>query len=70
MSREDFSEMPGSPLGGRIGTTLVALSPFVALALFILLGVQGGWAWSWLFFLLVPVTAIIVYGPRGRGTPR
>lgn len=54
------------PLGGRVGLTIVALSPFVALLLFILVGMQGGWVWGWLFFLLVPITAIIVYGPRGR----
>jgi hypothetical protein len=58
------------PLGGRAGVTAVALSPFVALALYILLGTQGGWGWGWLFFLLVPVTAIIVYGPSGRGSGR
>ncbi|MEI3865755.1 hypothetical protein V6S02_01530 [Microbacterium sp. CCNWLW134] len=55
-----------TPLGGRAGVTVVALSPFLALILFILAGVAGGWAWSWLFFLLIPITAIIVYGPTGR----
>jgi hypothetical protein len=67
MSSDD--ENRKRPLGGRAGTTIVALSPFVALALYILVGTQGGWGWGWLFFLLVPVTAIIVYGPPGR-SPR
>ncbi|MEN8601925.1 hypothetical protein [Microbacterium rhizosphaerae] len=67
MSRDERASGPRRPLGGRIGTTLVALSPFVAVALFFLVGMQNAWAWSWIFFLLIPVTAIIVYGPRGRG---
>lgn len=60
---------PGSPpavvpaghraLGGRAGTTAVAIMPFVALALFFLV---GHWDYAWLFFLLIPATAIIVYG--------
>jgi MFS family permease len=63
-------ENRNGPLGGRAGITAVALSPFVALALYILVGSQGGWGWGWLFFLLVPVTAIIVYGPPGRNSRR
>ena len=70
MSSEEPPEKSSSPLGGRVGTTLVALSPFVAVLLFFLVGFQGGWAWSWLFFLLIPVTAIIVFGPTGRRSPR
>lgn len=41
----------------------MALVPFLAVALFLVFGFAGGWAWSWLFFLLVPIAGIIVYGP-------
>jgi uncharacterized protein DUF1707 len=58
------------PLGGRGGATVVALSPFIALALFFALGAAGGYGWSWIFFLLVPVTGIIVYGDSDRGSRR
>ncbi|MBN9173089.1 MAG: hypothetical protein J0I70_02915 [Microbacterium sp.] len=70
MSREDETSRRLAPLGGRVGTTMVALSPFVAVILFFVVGFQGAWLWSWLFFLLIPVTAIIVYGPLGRGDRR
>ncbi|MWB97969.1 DUF1707 SHOCT-like domain-containing protein [Agromyces seonyuensis] len=57
-------------LGGAVGATIMALVPFVALALFFLVGWAGGWGWSWVFFLLVPIAGIIIYGPgadeRGR----
>lgn len=40
--------------------TLIALSPFLATAVFFLLGYfADAWAWSWLVFLLIPVTAIL-----------
>jgi Domain of unknown function (DUF1707) len=45
------------PLGGRVGETLVALSPFIALALFFLSPEH-----SWVVFLLVPIAGAIVYG--------
>jgi hypothetical protein len=38
---------------GNLGRTLIALSPFIALALFV-------FTREWIWFLLVPVTAIIV----------
>jgi uncharacterized membrane protein YccC len=38
---------------GHFGRTLIALSPFIALALFV-------FTREWVWFLLVPVTAIIV----------
>jgi uncharacterized membrane protein YccC len=38
---------------GHFGRTLIALSPFIALALFV-------FTREWIWFLLVPVTAIIV----------
>ncbi|WP_353815291.1 DUF1707 SHOCT-like domain-containing protein [Agromyces sp. SYSU T00266] len=51
-------------LGGRVGDTIMALSPFIALLLFFGFGfwVPGGFTWSWLFFFLIPITGIIVYG--------
>ena len=52
-------------LGGRIGDTIMALTPFIALGLFFWTGVAGGWAWSWLWFLTIAVAAIIIYGPGG-----
>lgn len=53
-------------LGGRIGDTIMALTPFIALGLFFWTGFAGGFAWSWLWFLIIPVAAIIIYGPSGR----
>lgn len=50
-------------LGGRVGATIMACIPFVALALFFITGFSGGWAWAWLWFLLVPLGGIIIYGP-------
>jgi hypothetical protein len=43
-----------------VGETLVALSPFIALALFVLL------RFEWVVFLLVPIVSVVVYGGRGR----
>lgn len=60
--------------GSRVGGTLVALSPFVALILFFVTGAitgfAGGWAYAWLWFLLIPITAIVAYGPSGRHDSR
>ncbi|WP_188672629.1 DUF1707 SHOCT-like domain-containing protein [Subtercola lobariae] len=60
------------PLGGAVGTVAVSISPFVALILFLITGALGGWTYSWLWFLLVPITAIIVYagGTRDSGRNR
>ena len=60
------------PLGGTAGTVAVSISPFVALVLFFLSGALFGWTYAWLWFLLVPLTAIIVYGAgtRDRGRYR
>jgi hypothetical protein len=44
-------------LGGRPGVVLVALAPIIALALFF----ATRW---WVWFLLVPAIAVIVYGGR------
>ncbi|WP_448808274.1 DUF1707 SHOCT-like domain-containing protein [Agromyces bauzanensis] len=54
-------------LGGRVGDTIMALTPFLATALFFLFGFYVNFAWSWLWFLIIPVTAIIIYGPGGGG---
>ena len=51
------------PLGGAIGATIMALVPFLALGLFFLFGFYGSFAWSWAFFLLIPIAGIIIYGP-------
>lgn len=55
-----------SPLGGRTGVAIVSIVPLVALALFLILGFAGGWSWSWVFFLAVPISGIVVYGLGGR----
>ncbi len=46
----------GGPLFGRLGETLVALSPFVALLLFFAFGLP------WWIFFLIPVSGLVVYG--------
>lgn len=60
--------------GSKVGGTLVALSPFVALIMFFVTGAltdfAGGWAYAWLWFLLIPITAIVVYGPSGKRESR
>ncbi|WP_200952469.1 DUF1707 domain-containing protein [Agromyces sp. Soil535] len=50
-------------LGGWVGDTIMALTPFIALGLFLLFGFQGSFVWSWLWFLVIPVAAIIIYVP-------
>ena len=60
---------PREPVrGGTPGSWIVAVMPFIALALFFICGnfLPGGYAWSWIFFLAIPAAAIIVYGPNGR----
>ncbi|SIT66524.1 hypothetical protein [Microbacterium sp. RU33B] len=54
-----------SPLGGSIGVAVASIVPVLALALFLVFGLLGGWTWSWAFFLLIPVSGILVYGLRG-----
>lgn len=53
------------PRGGSLGETLVALSPFIALALFFLSPVH-----TWVVFLLIPIAGVIVYGDTHRGHRR
>lgn len=50
-------------LGGTTGATVMALVPFIALGLFFLFGFVGSFAWSWLWFLLIPIAGIVIYGP-------
>ncbi|WP_353828448.1 DUF1707 SHOCT-like domain-containing protein [Agromyces sp. SYSU T0242] len=59
-------------LGGRAGETVMALSPFVALLLFFGFGfwTPGGFTWSWLFFFLIPIVGVIVYGGGRTEAPR
>lgn len=56
------------PLGGAAGVVIVSLTPIVVLIVFLLCGffAPGGFAWSWVFWLAVPIVGIIVYGPGGR----
>jgi hypothetical protein len=57
----------GHPRGGSTGAVVMTVAPFVALALFFIFGqLFNGYAWSWIFFILIPVVAVIVYGPGGR----
>jgi hypothetical protein len=43
--------------------TIIALTPFVALVLFF---VTRTWVW----FLMIPVMGILLYGPGGKRNPR
>lgn len=54
------------PLGGRTGVMIASVIPPIALALFLLFGVTGGWSWSWMFFLLIPVSGAIIFGLRSN----
>jgi hypothetical protein len=51
------------PLGGAVGATVMALIPFLALGLFFLTGHFGSYGWSWIWFLLIPIAGIVIYGP-------
>jgi hypothetical protein len=54
-------EAPGFLEGKR--DTIIALTPFAALFLFFVTG-------SWLWFLMIPVMGILLYGPGGKKKPR
>ena len=45
----------------------MALIPFIAVALFFITGFNGSFAWSWLWFLLIPIAGIVIYGPGSEG---
>jgi hypothetical protein len=55
-----------TPLGGRTGVAIASLVPLLALLLFFVFGLTGGWSWSWVFFLAIPIAGVIVYGLGGR----
>lgn len=57
---------PQSKEPSRIGSTVMAIVPFVSLTLFFVTGSAFSWSYSWLWFALIPVTGIIVYGPNGK----
>jgi len=46
--------------GNRLRETVMALVPFVALILFFTAG------YNWIWFLMIPVAGILLYGPGGR----
>ncbi|MDF2442589.1 MAG: hypothetical protein JWR01_792 [Subtercola sp.] len=61
------------PRTGQRGSTsvlIVSIAPFVALVLFFITAHFSGYTYAWLWFLLVPVTGILVYGGSGRGPGR
>jgi hypothetical protein len=58
------------PLGGRSGIAFASIVPIICLALFLVFGFLGGWAWSWIFFLGIPIVLLVVYGPRDRSRGR
>jgi hypothetical protein len=45
----------------------MALVPLLAVALFFITGFMGSFAWSWLWFLLVPIAGVVIYGPGADG---
>jgi hypothetical protein len=55
-----------SPLGGSIGVAIASIVPILALVLFLIFGIGIGFAYSWLFFLLIPISGIAVYGLRNN----
>jgi hypothetical protein len=69
-SRDSYNRT--RPLGGTAGVVAVSVTPLIALAAFLLCGflAPDGFAWSWLFWLAVPIVGIIVYGPAGRSGNR
>ncbi|MFF1878895.1 DUF1707 domain-containing protein [Leifsonia sp. NPDC058230] len=62
------SSQPGRTVS-RNGYIIVSITPFIALILFFLSSMLWGWAYSWLWFLLVPIVGVIVYG-AGYGNDR
>lgn len=64
LSSERRQTLVKQPMKGR---KLIALSPFVATILFFVLGFAYNlWHLSWMAFLLIPVTAIVVEGLNKR----
>ncbi|MFZ1362407.1 MAG: hypothetical protein WAS05_05655 [Candidatus Nanopelagicales bacterium] len=58
-----------SPLGGRTGVAVASITPLIALILFLIFGFLGGWAWSWIFFLAIPIVGIAVFGFQSPQRP-
>ena len=52
------------PLGGRMGEVAVGASPFIALVLFF--ATVSFFDQAWLFFLLIPLVGVVVYGREQR----
>ncbi len=50
---------PGPRLSPRTRNTIMGLAPILALVLFFATR-------SWMWFLLVPVVGVLVYGPHGE----
>lgn len=58
---------PARSGGGLSKGQILAITPIVATILFFLCGfLFGGWVWSWLFFLAVPIVGIVVNGDKGK----
>lgn len=58
------------PLGGRNGVAVASITPIIALVLFLIFGFLGGWAWSWVFFLAIPIVGLIVFGFQSPQPPQ
>jgi hypothetical protein len=56
-----------TPLGGATGVAIASVVPLAALALFLVFGFLGYWSWSWIFFLLIPLSGLLIYGFRSGG---
>ncbi|WP_223690544.1 DUF1707 SHOCT-like domain-containing protein [Leifsonia poae] len=50
---------------GRWGLAVVSIVPFISLILFFATSAIWGYGYSWLWFLLVPITGAFVYGTDG-----
>lgn len=65
---QPHASQPGRQFS-RNGYIIVSITPFIALILFFLTSLIWGWTYSWLWFLLVPIVGVIVYG-GGYGNDR
>jgi hypothetical protein len=59
-SRRGHKHGGREPLGGRVGEIAVGASPFLALILFF--STVSFFGEAWLFFLLIPIVGVVVYG--------
>ncbi|GAB3578331.1 hypothetical protein GCM10027406_14330 [Leifsonia lichenia] len=59
------SDDAARPANRRWGLAIVSVAPFVAVILFFVTSSVWGYAYSWLWFLIVPITGAIVYGADG-----